>query len=301
MNIKTFISNLIGKAKDNASDLKMAIGTAGVIGGTVLLCKETIAACDIVREYREAKKKLLDDGAEKSEIRKLKAKTVGKVALTVAPGAGAEIGGLTLMWNGYSNTKATLVGVTMAYGKLQDFTNKYRQHVRDEYGEEVDERFAYEFREEEVVVTDEDGTQRTETVKIYPNDYRKMPSIYARYFCYGEAEGAEKSFEYNDHFLHTQERLANVYLKAHKKMMLNELYAMLGIKDSEAGYKVGWIYDEKNPEGDNMIKLRIREVYREVLDPITGDVTGWERVHMIDPNVDGLVLDKMLKRGLIEK
>lgn len=301
MNIKSIVSNLISKVKDNASDLKMGIGTAGVLGGTVLLCKETVTACDIVREYREEKKKLLDEGAEKGDIRKLTAKTVGKVALRMAPGAAVEIGGLGLMWNGYSNTKAALVSVSLAYGELQEFTNKYRQHVRDEYGEEVDERFAYEFREEEVVVTDEDGNQRTETVKIYPSDYRKMPSIYARYFCYGDAEGAERSFEYNSHFLHAQQELANRYLRAHKKMMLNEVYALLGIKDSKAGYNVGWIYDEKNPEGDNKIDLRIREVYREIIDPITGQPSGYERVHMIDPNVDGAVVDKLVQRGLIEE
>jgi len=301
MNIKNFISNLIGKAKDNASDLKMGIGTVSVIGGTILLCKETINACDIVREYREAKQKLIDEGAEKSEIRKLTVKTVGKVAVTVAPGAAVEVGGLGLMWNGYSNTKTALIGVSMAYGELQEFNNKYRQKVRDEYGEEVDEKFAYEFQEKEVVITDENGVQKTETVKIYPNDYRKMPSVYARYFCYGEAEGAERSFDYNDHFLHAQQEMANRYLKAHKKMMLNELYDMLGIKHSKAGYNVGWIYDEKNPEGDNKVKLRVRVVYREILDPITGEPTGYERVHMIDPNVDGMVVDKLVQRGLIEE
>ena len=301
MSIKTFVSNLIGKVKDNSSDLKMGIGTVSVIGGTILLCRETITACNIVREYREAKQKLIEENADKSEIRKLTAKTVGKVALTVAPGTAVEAGGLGLMWNGYSNTKTALIGVSMAYGELQDFTNKYRQKVRDEYGEEVDEKFAYEFREEEVVITDENGVQRTENVKIYPNDYRKMPSVYARYFCYKEAEGAERNFDYNDHFLHAQEEMANRYLKAHKKMMLNELYDMLGIKHSKAGYNVGWIYDEKNPEGDNKVMLRIRVVYREILDPITGEPTGYERVHMIDPNVDGMVVDKLVQRGLIEE
>ena len=92
-----------------------------------------------------------------------------------------------------------------------------------------------------------------------------------------------------------QEKAANLYFRAHRKMMLNEVYEMLGIKKSVAGNHVGWIYDKNTPEGDNYIDFRIQEVYRERED---GD--GWEKVYMIDPNVDGMVEEKMVRLGLMD-
>ena len=300
MNIKNMFSSLINWGKSHSSDLKMGFGTASVIGGTVLLCKETITACDIVRTYREEKQKLIDDGAEKKDINKLKAKTAGKVVITMLPGAAVEAGGLVSMWNGYSKTKTALISVGLAYEELKTFTDGYRQEVRERYGEEVDEELAYHYKTAEVVVEDEDGNEHTETVKIYPADSKGMPSPYARYFCYGEAEGAERDFDYNDHFLHAQQRACRDCFRARKAFMLNDVYDLLGIKRSKAGNRVGWIYDPNNPEGDNQIDFRIRVVYREVLDA-DGNPNGFERVHMIDPNVDGVVEDGLVARRLMDE
>lgn len=300
MNIKNLFSGLMTWGRKHSSDLKMGLGTTGVVGGTVLLCKGTIKSCDIIREYREQKQELIDEGAEKKEIRKLKAKAVGKVALTMAPGAVMEAGGLGIMWGTYTKTKTALIGVSLAYDNLQKFTNGYRQEVRERYGEEVDEELAYHFKTAEVMVEDEDGNEHPETVRIYPADSNGMPSPYARYFCYGEAEGAERNFDYNDHFLHAQERAANDCFRARKGFLLNDAYELLGIKRSKSGNRVGWIYDPKANYGDNHVDFRIRVVYREVLDE-NGNPNGFERVHMIDPNVDGPVEDGLIARGLMDE
>lgn len=296
INIKGFFSGLVAGIRNNKADLKMGIGTAGVVGGTVALCKEAIKAHEIIAEYKETKKYLADPG----EIRTLKLKTAGKVTLTMAPGAVLEASGLGLMWGGYSDMKTAFVGVGMAYSGLQEFIDKYREGVREKYGAEEDERLAYRFRTEEVVIQDENGVERTETIRIYPHDPKMMPSPYARYFCFGEAEGAERSHTYNEHFLTLQQELMQGYFRAHRKFMLNDCYDMLGIKRSKAGNHVGWVYDPEAPEGDNVIDLRIQEVYREKFDS-EGNPDGYERVWMIDPNVDGMVEDKMVRMGLMDE
>lgn len=293
---KIFFGGLWRKVKDHRNDILMSVGTAGVLGGTGLLMKETLKAPGILEEYREAKAELEEEEAEIREIRKLQAKTAGKMALNFLPGALMEGAGLGSMWGGYSGMKAAFIGVGAAYSGLQEFVDKYREGVREKYGEEADEELAYRFRTEEVVTEDEDGNPKTETVRIYPHDVHRMPSQYARYFCYGEADGAEKSNTYNEHFLKIQMDIANRYFRAQKKMMLNEVYEMLGIKKSVAGNHVGWIYDKNAPEGDNYIDFRIQEVYRERED---GD--GWEKVFLIDPNVDGMVEEKMVRLGLMDE
>ena len=294
--LKGFFGGMIRKARDHKSDLMMGIGTAGVISGTAILCKETLKAPDILEEYREAKAELEAEEAEKKEIAKLRMKTAGKMVLNFLPGATMEAAGLGSMWGGYSNVKTALIGVGAAYNGLQDFIDHYREGVREKYGEDVDAELAYGVRMEEIVKVNEDGTETTETVRIYPNSRKGMPSIYSRYFAYGEADGAERSLTYNRHFLELQEDAINRSFRAHHKMMLNDVYEMLGIKKSVAGNRVGWVYDRNAPEGDNHIDLRIQEVYRERAD---GD--GWERVLMIDPNVDGMVEAKMVRLGLMDE
>lgn len=300
MGIKNFVMKVVNGIKNNSSDLKMGVGTGSVIAGTVFLCRETVKAKEIIDEYREAKEELVKNGADKKEIRSLKLRTAGKITVNYLPGAVLEGAGLGVMWSGYSNVKAAFVGAGAAYGELQDFINRYREGVRETYGEEADEKLAYQFKTEDVVIADETGEEHTETVRIYPHDARKMPSPYARYFCYGEADGAERSHDYNKHFLELQEDLMNQYFRAHKKFMLNDCYDMLGIKRSKAGNHVGWVYDKDAPEGDNAIDLRIKEVYREKYDE-NGNPSGWERVYMIDPNVDGMVEDKMIRLGLMDE
>lgn len=293
--LKQAFGGLVSKVRDNKNDLLMGFGTAGVLLGTAVLCKETLKVPDILAEYREAKAELEAEEAEKKEITKLKAKTAGKLVLNFLPGGTMEAAGLGSMWGGYSGVKAAFIGVSAAYNGLQEFVDHYREGVREKYGEEADEELAYGYRTEEVTVVGEDGKETVETVQIYPNKQKGLPSIYARYFAYGDATGAEQSLTYNESFLKLQESTFNTMFKVRKKLMLNEVYAELGIKQSVAGNHVGWVYDKNAPVGDNRIDLRARIVYRERED---GD--GWERVFMIDPNVDGMVEEKMLRLGLMD-
>ena len=73
-------------------------------------------------------------------------------------------------------------------------------------------------------------------------------------------------------------------------MFLNEVYDLLGIQRSKAGNIVGWIYDEKNPVGDNFVDFGIYDINR----PKNRDfVNGYERTIILDFNVDGDILSLM--------
>ena len=295
MGIKNFFGGVGRKIVDHKADLLMGFGTVGVIGGTIQLCRETLRLPDILEEYQEAKAEL-EEKEDKKEIGKLRAKTAGRIILNFAPGVLIEGAGLGGMWGGYTDMKAAFVGASLTCGKLMQFIDTYREGVREKFGEDADAELTYGCHTEEVVTVAEDGTQTTETVKVYPSKKTGMPSLYARYFAYGEADAAEKSATYNKHFLELQQDAANRYLRTNRKLMLNTVYEWLGIKTSVAGNRVGWIYDKTKPEGDNYIDFRIQEVYRQKED---GD--GWEKVFMIDPNVDGPVEEKMVRLGLMDE
>ena len=65
---------------------------------------------------------------------------------------------------------------------------------------------------------------------------------------------------------------------------------MLGIPKTKAGHVVGWIYDEKNPVGDNYVDFGIYDLYNE---RSRAFVNGYERTILLDFNVDGNIWELM--------
>ena len=144
---------------------------------------------------------------------------------------------------------------------------------------------AQEFEKTEV---DKKGNEKVvkETVNVAdPNLY----SDYARFFDDG-CNGWSKDPEQNLTFLKCQQAYANEKLKAKGYLFLNDVYKMLGIPATKAGQIVGWIYDEKNPIGDNFVDFGLYDMNK----PVVRDfVNGYERTILLDFNVDGNILEMM--------
>ena len=75
----------------------------------------------------------------------------------------------------------------------------------------------------------------------------------------------------------------NDMLKYRGHVFLNEVYDRLGVPRRAIGQCVGWIYDENKPNGNNLIKLGISNERNN----------NDENVFILDPNVDGYILDKI--------
>ena len=66
------------------------------------------------------------------------------------------------------------------------------------------------------------------------------------------------------------------------------MYDALGFDRTQAGQIVGWVYDEKNPTGDNFIDFGIYDIN----DPQkVRFINGHERSILLDFNVDGNVYE----------
>ena len=65
---------------------------------------------------------------------------------------------------------------------------------------------------------------------------------------------------------------------------------MLGMQRTRAGACVGWIYDEKHPNGDNEVDFNIYNLYD---DATRRFVNGYEKSILLDFNVDGDILDQI--------
>ena len=90
-------------------------------------------------------------------------------------------------------------------------------------------------------------------------------------------------------FLIQKQRYANDLLKSKGYLFLNDALEMIGADRTRAGQVVGWIYDEKNPNGDNYVDFGIDNIYREASRRF---VNGIERSVLLDFNVDGEILNK---------
>ena len=95
--------------------------------------------------------------------------------------------------------------------------------------------------------------------------------------------GWDRSREGNIYFLKLTQDYLNDLLKHRGHLFLNEVYDRLDIPRRAIGQCVGWIYDKKNPNRDNIIDLGIFNERNN----------NDENVFILDPNVDGYILDKI--------
>lgn len=122
---------------------------------------------------------------------------------------------------------------------------------------------------------------------VDPKDDKTNVSQYARFFNESCAAWTKDS-ECNLMFLRLQQEYANRLLKERGYIFLNEIYDLLGIPRTKAGQVVGWVYNKENPVGDNCVDFDVFSQRNEDF------VNGLERSALLDFNVDGMILDKVL-------
>ena len=93
----------------------------------------------------------------------------------------------------------------------------------------------------------------------------------------------DRSRDMNVFFLKFTQDYFNDLLKLRGYLFLNEVYDRLGIPRRALGQCVGWVYNENNPNGDNFVDL---DIFNE-------RNNNDENVFILDPNVDGYILDKI--------
>jgi hypothetical protein len=183
------------------------------------------------------------------------------------------------------------VALTAAYATVDKSFKAYRNRVLERFGEGVERELRHNIKAKKIdkIVVDEDGKEKKIKESVNIAEDLGAYSDYARFFDSGCA-GWEKNSEYNLTFLRAQQQYANDKLRANGYLYLNDVYDMLGIPRTKAGQIVGWVYDPKNPIGDNYVDFGIYDVNRQTARDF---VNGYERSILLDFNVDGNILDLM--------
>lgn len=213
---------------------------------------------------------------------------VGKL---YAPAVGLGLISLTCILASHGIIHKRYTGAVAAYSAIDGSFKDYRKRVVERFGEELDRELKYNLKTKEVeeTVVKEDGTEEVVKKEVTLIDDPNLPSTYARYFdslCAGYCDTGDKMVdrEANLKFLKMQQRYATERLKARGHLFLNEVYEMLGIRETTAGALVGWVYDEKNPVGDNFVDFGIYDQYSANARDF---VNGRADVILLDFNVDG--------------
>lgn len=276
--------------------LMFGVGVVGVVGATVLACRATMKLSETLEpleklknrseevhaEYTEALEEGIaheyDDKAYAKDQMVLRVKTILAVTKLYAPAAGLMMLSVGLLTGSHITLNKRNASLTAAYATVDQAFEKYRNRVREQYGEEQDREFRHGVREVTETVEGKDGKQKTVTHKR-----AEGPSLYAKFFdqlC----KDWQNNPEYNRIFLQAQQGYFNQLLQSRGHVFLNEVYQALGIEHTSAGAVVGWVL---GGPGDDYIDFGI---FDDLTNPRVRDfVNGDEASILLDFNVNGVI------------
>lgn len=301
MNTVTRNLNRVGfQLKKHSPEILIVTGIVGIVTSAVMACKATTKINDILEDTKTQVEKVhtvLEDESipeetySEEDSKKDLAIIYAKAGLSFVKLYGPSIllGAVSIASIITSNNilRKRNIALAAAYTVVDTGFKEYRGRVIERFGEELDKELKYNIKAENVKETfiDEDGSEKIVDKTVEMTDPHACYSNYARFYDDG-CKGWTKDPELNLVFLKQMQQYANDRLRARGHLFLNEVYDMLGIPHSSAGQIVGWIYDEDNPNGDNYVDFGIYDTYKEKSRDF---VNGYERVILLDFNVDGII------------
>jgi hypothetical protein len=276
LNVEVF-KNAIGVAKlkvapvmfqvrKHLPEILVATGAVSVVGGTVLACKATVEAKDILDEEIETTVTIVADDEEfvheltESEIRR---EQIGKglhiVKIYAAP-AGLVVGGVGMLVAAKSIEHRRLTAALGAYSSLQAMFDEYRERVALEQGEDKEKLIFSGTSKGEIVEEAEDGKKPKKHKLDFP--IRDGEDPYHRLFDDCNCPHVWRdNLEENRFFLECQQKALDMRLQYTGRVFLNEVYEALGFSYLPIGQFVGWLSDDIEGSKDGHIDFGIDYAY----------------------------------------
>lgn len=289
-----------------ASPTIMIVGAAiGGVTATVLACKATIKAQDIMTEHYaqvesiHTAKKQIEDGTvqlSESDITTTYVQTGLKLAKVYAPAVTLGAVSLGCMFGSHHIMSKRNASLTAAYIALDKAFEEYKSRVSDRFGSRVQEELEHNIKavELESKSTNEQGVE--ETIKEYKDIAMQHTSPYTCIFD-ETVDTWQPDNMLNRNYLFLMEQAANKRLRTQGHLFLNDVLASLGthggvtLKTPE-GQIVGWIYDPNDPTRQNHVDFGVTN-YVEGDEALNSFINGGERSVMLRFNCDGPIIDKI--------
>lgn len=290
--------------KKNSPEIMLIGGVVGVVAATVLACRATLKANDILNETSDMLEDLRNDAeaeseestevavVDKKELTSVYLSTAKDLAIAYGPAVVLGTASIAMLLSSNKQYKSRMAALAAAYTTVDTAFKNYRKNVVESLGEDKDNEFMYGLKKQkvDVITEDKDGNETTKKQEVMAlnNDIGEY-SQYARFFDESCPDWT-KSADQNKLFLELMEQLANEKLQRNGYLFLNDVYESLGIPKSPAGQIVGWLYD-KEKGYDNRVSFKIFEnAFRE---RNRAFINGYEPVILLDFNVDGVIYDQI--------
>lgn len=297
MNLKLKASQAAMKVRKHSPVILMTAGVTGLVGTIVLASRATLQLEGIIDEHdsklaqiQEARAKdeageldpstPYDEDAAKRDKVVVYSKTVVQVVKLYLPATALGVASIAAIVSGHTVLSRRNAATMAAYTALQAGFDKYRERVREQFGEDKDKEFVQP-RQVIVEEKDKDGVVR----ETFQFDTHGL-SVYARFFDEYSPKW-QKEPGYNQMFLSATQNWMNDLLNSRGHVFLNEVYDALGLERSKEGAVVGWV---KKSDGDGFIDFGMDDPANEAAQEF---VNGHERSILLDFNVDGLIWDKI--------
>ena len=292
--------------KKHSPEILVIGGVVCGVASAVMACKATLKV-DKVKEENKEKLEKMEKAAEAgvteageeyteedfaADKKTLTIQTAVQYAKLYGPAVLLGTASIVSILGGHNILHKRVVGITAAYTALDNSFKQYRGRVIERFGEELDRELKFNIKSKEIeeTVVNEDGTETTVTKTINVIDDESAFGNQYSFFFDELSRDWTKDPEYNKTFLLKQQNYFNDRLKRRGHVFLNEVREGLGLDRCPSGQVVGWIYDEKNPNGDNYIDFGIFNVHRQASRRF---VNGIEKSVLINPNCDGVIWDKI--------
>ena len=302
-NIKRTGYKLKFKTKKRGPEILVTLGVIGTIASTVMACKattklqeiteDTKEQIDSVHEAVEHPENLSEEYTEKDakhDLTVIYTQTGIKIAKLYAPSVILGTLSLTSIITSHNILRKRNMALAAAYTTVDKCFKDYRGRVVERFGEEIDKELRYNIKTKEIetVKKNDDGTEEVVKEEVVTAELNSE-SDYAKIYDDG-CTGWTKDPSMNLQTLKKIQAFANEKLQSQGYLFLNDVYKMLNIFPTKAGQVVGWIYDEKNPVGDNYVDFGLYDIHDERKRAF---INGTEKCVILDFNVDGNILDRM--------
>lgn len=287
------------KLEKAAPTIFVVTGVVGLIGAGVLACRSTLKVEGVIDRAKEqlddvhyCEERLKGQGPEpeysSKDAQHDKAVVYARTGLELARLYGPSIllgaGSVILILSSHRMMEQRNTALIGAYEMAAAGFKQYRNHIREEYGEDADRRALYGLTTEKIEVEKEDksGKKRKGKEEIEVFDPNSI-SRYAVFFDEGSTQW-EPNPEYNKAFVIGMQNTANDLLHANGYLFLNTVYRLLGLPETSEGQLVGWMMGK----GDDFVDFGIYDdayLRTEKRD----FVNGFEPSILLDFNVDGVI------------
>lgn len=285
-------------ASEHAPKVLFVGGVVGMVGSTVLACRATLKLEEVLEEVEsdvqkahQAKTKVAagelpdhityTDSEYHKDLRIIKVRGIARVAKLYAPSVIVGAVSIAALTKSHNLLRDRNLALTAAYAAVEGAFARYRERVRDRYGEEVDREMVYDM--EEIDIVDEETGEVISSMAV--TDAPGSP--YARWFDDESSRNFSKDPATNVYWLRTVQNYMNDRLKARGHVFLNEVYDDLGMDHTEMGAAVGWRFNKGS--GDDRIDFGCWDRDEELNDFFNGR----EGAILLDFNVDGVIWDKI--------